>query len=255
MIALSINLNKIALLRNSREGNYPNVVEFGRRCLDKGANGITVHPRPDGRHIRPHDVYALRELVAEYSGVEFNIEGNPFAPAAGDYPGLLKLVEETRPHQCTLVPDSDSQLTSDHGFDMITSSDSLHPIIEQLKQLNVRSSLFMDPDQQQISLCHELGADRIELYTGPFAQAHQQNSNSLDALFKAHQTAATHANALGLGVNAGHDLNLHNMPLYKTVPHLKEVSIGHAFTVDALLMGFDNALKAYLDVCAVGADA
>ncbi len=253
MIALSINLNKIALLRNSREGNYPNVVEFGRRCLDKGANGITVHPRPDGRHIRPHDVYALRELVAEYPHAEFNIEGNPFAPAAGDYPGLLKLVADTRPHQCTLVPDSDSQLTSDHGFDMATSSTALQPIIEQLKTLQVRSSLFMDPDNEQISLCQQLGADRIELYTGPFAHAHQQQTDSLDALFKAHQVAAIHADALGLGVNAGHDLNLHNMPLYKTIPHLKEVSIGHAFTVDALLMGFDNALEAYLDVCSEGA--
>lgn len=249
-IALSVNLNKIALIRNSREGNYPDVISFGKRCLDAGAQGLTVHPRPDGRHIRPHDVYALRKLVSEYKGTEFNIEGNPFAPARGDYPGLLKLVEDTRPHQCTLVPDSDSQLTSDHGFDLKKTGEQVQPVIAQLKTLGVRSSLFMDPVIEQIALCADLGGDRIELYTGPFAAAHQENSPNFVALLEMYKRAAQAAHALGLGINAGHDLNLENMVFFKQVPHLAEVSIGHAFTVDSLLMGMETALNAYLEICA-----
>ncbi len=249
-IALSVNLNKIALIRNSREGNYPNVVDFGKRCLDGGAQGLTVHPRPDGRHIRPHDIHALRTLISDYPGTEFNIEGNPFAPAHGDYPGLLALVEDSRPHQCTLVPDSDSQLTSDHGFDLKQHGHHVQPIVAQLKTLAVRSSLFMDPVIEQIALCADIGGDRIELYTGPFAAAHQAQSATLNSLLEAYQQAAKAAHALGLGVNAGHDLNLANMPDFKRVPHLAEVSIGHAFTVDSLLMGIDHTLKAYLDICA-----
>ena len=248
-IALSVNLNKIALIRNSREGNYPDVVAFGKKCLDGGAQGLTVHPRPDGRHIRPHDVYALRKLVSDYPGTEFNIEGNPFAPASGDYPGLMALVKETRPHQCTLVPDSDSQLTSDHGFDLTTSRDSVQPIVQQLKELGVRSSLFMDPITEQVELSAAIGADRIELYTGPFAAAFQQKNARLPALLNEYIAAAKMAYALNLGVNAGHDLNLENMPLFKQVPHLAEVSIGHAFTVDSLLLGMDATLKAYIEIC------
>ncbi len=249
-IALSVNLNKIALIRNSREGNYPNVLDFGQRCLDAGAQGITVHPRPDGRHIRPQDVIALRDLVARYPNTEFNIEGNPFAPAQGNYPGLLQLVKDTAPHQVTLVPDSDSQLTSDHGFDLIQSGAQVAPILAELKKLKVRSSLFMDPNCAQIALCQQLGGDRIELYTGPFAAAHLTNSADLPSLLATYIAAANTAHQLGLGVNAGHDLNLLNLPMFKQVPHLAEVSIGHALTVDALLMGWDNAIKAYLDVCA-----
>lgn len=249
MIALSINLNKIALIRNSREGNYPDVVEFGRTCLKEGAQGLTIHPRPDGRHIRPDDVYALRELIAQYPDREFNIEGNPFAPPQGDYPGLLALVRDTSPHQCTLVPDSDSQLTSDHGFDLTRSADEVASIVDKLKEYGVRSSLFMDPDRKQISLCKDVGADRIELYTGPFAWAHTKREACTQALLQQHIDAANHALSLGLGVNAGHDLNLENMQLYKHVPNLLEVSIGHAFTVDSMLMGIKETIKAYLDVC------
>ena len=249
-IALSVNLNKIALIRNSREGNYPDVVAFGKKCLDGGAQGLTVHPRPDGRHIRPHDVYALRKLVSDYPGAEFNIEGNPFAPASGDYPGLMALVKDTRPHQCTLVPDSDSQLTSDHGFDLTSSRDAVQPIVQQLTELSVRSSLFMDPIVEQVELSAAIGADRIELYTGPFAAAHQQQSEELPALIKDYIDAAKTAHALNLGVNAGHDLNLENLPSFKQVPYLAEVSIGHAFTVDSLLLGMDTTLKAYLGICA-----
>ena len=249
-IALSVNLNKIALIRNSREGNYPNVVAFGQKCLEAGAQGLTVHPRPDGRHIRPHDVYALRKLVSDFPGTEFNIEGNPFAPPKGDYPGLMALVKETRPHQCTLVPDSDSQLTSDHGFDLTVNRQAVEVIVQQLHELGVRSSLFMDPIVEQVELSAAIGADRIELYTGPFAEAFQCNDNNLKALLDDYIRAAETAKALNIGVNAGHDLNLDNMPLFKQVPYLAEVSIGHAFTVDSLLMGMDAALKAYLEICA-----
>ncbi len=251
-IALSVNLNKIALVRNSREGDSPNIETFAKIALDAGAKGITVHPRPDARHIRPSDAYRLRKVVDLYPGVEFNIEGNPFATARGDYPGLLDLVEDTRPHQCTLVPDGDSQLTSDHGFDLVKDGERLVPILSSLQQWNVRSSLFMDPDLEQISRAKAINADRIELYTGPFAEAYAENASSEKtlALYRTFEQAAMTAHELGLGVNAGHDLNLENMTLFNQLPHLAEVSIGHALTIDAWHMGFENAVKAYLKVCA-----
>lgn len=245
---LSCNLNKIALIRNSREGNYPNVVAHAEVCLAAGAGGITVHPRPDQRHIRPDDVRQLGALLAPQKGLEFNIEGNPFAPAQGTYPGLLALVKETRPEQVTLVPDGDDQLTSDHGFDMTKDAERLKPIIEQLKTLNCRIVLFMDPDKEQIKLAKAAGADRIELYTGPYALAHQQQSPALDSLREQYFDAAAYAISIGLGVNAGHDLNLENLPEFKAMPGLQEVSIGHALTVDALAMGLEAAVSAYIDV-------
>jgi len=243
MTALSINLNKIALIRNSREGNYPNIIDFANTCIDCGVDGITVHPRPDQRHIRPSDVRQLAQLVAPLDEVEFNIEGNPFANACGDYPGLLALVEETLPDQCTLVPDSDSQLTSDHGFDLKTQGQQLIPIIQQIKSMGVRVSLFMDPDLEQIKLAAKIGADRIELYTGPYAAA--WGTDKLEQIFQQHLKAAELANSLGLGVNAGHDLNLNNLEKFASIPNLQEVSIGHAFTVDSLTMGMIPALRAY----------
>lgn len=246
MIALSVNLNKIALIRNSRPGNYPDLVAHGRVCLDAGAHGLTVHPRPDQRHVRPGDLRQLAPLCKSREGIEFNVEGNPFSTPRGDYPGLLPLVLETRPHQCTLVPDSNEQLTSDHGFDLKKDGARLQPIIEQLKAANIRVSLFMDPDLEQISLANQLGADRIELYTGPYAEAVAQQSPQLETIFAAHVAAAEHARQLGLGINAGHDLNLINLPRYRTLPGLQEVSIGHALTVDAIAMGLDNAVSAYL---------
>jgi pyridoxine 5-phosphate synthase len=248
-IALSINLNKIALLRNSRSGNFPDVSAHGRLCLGNGAQGITVHPRPDQRHIRPNDVYELANLVQEFPHAEFNIEGNPFAEKSGTYPGLLALVEATRPNQCTLVPDAQNQLTSDHGFDLNRDGEKLRPIIAQLKNWNVRVSLFMDPDLTQIELAKQIGADRIELYTGPFARAYETQTADLQQLYQAYENAALHAHNLGLGINAGHDLNLHNMQKFRHISGLQEVSIGHAFTVDALHMGFIPALHAYLAVC------
>ena len=242
MTVLSVNLNKIAVLRNSRGGKDPDVLTAGKVCLDAGAHGLTVHPRPDARHIRSDDVFILAELCAA-RGVEFNIEGNPFAPAQGSYPGFIELVSQHIPHQCTLVPDTDSQLTSDHGFDLTQSGDALRPIIAQLKALGIRVSLFMDPDLEQISLAATLGADRIELYTGPYAWA---DGAVREQLLAEHQAAAKHAASLGLGVNAGHDLNLDNLPAYAAaLPELQEVSIGHALTVDALEMGLATTLRAY----------
>lgn len=248
-IALSVNLNKIALIRNSRPGDYPSVNQFGKLCLEYGAHGLTVHPRPDQRHIRPSDVRELAVLTRARQGIELNIEGNPFAPAENDYPGLLTLVEEARPQQCTLVPDSRNQPTSDHGFDLDLDGSSVAPMIEKLHSIGVRVSLFMDPDEHQIELAKQIGADRIELYTGPFAQAYLEQSAQLDDLFRKYCNAAELAHSLGLGVNAGHDLSLQNMPLFRTLPHLEEVSIGHALTVESLHNGLQDTIEAYLKIC------
>lgn len=247
--ALSVNLNKIALIRNSREGNYPDVIAHGKICLAAGADGLTVHPRPDQRHIRPRDVYELAELLKDNQAAEFNIEGNPFAEKIGEFPGFIQLVLETKPEQCTLVPDSNDQLTSDHGFDLKKSGEQLKPILEQLKSAGVRVSLFMDPDVEQIELAKQLGADRIELYTGPYAEAYKHQGPEFEALFQRYYAAAEHAAKIGIGLNAGHDLNLENLARFRTVPQLLEVSIGHALTVDAIAMGMDKAVRAYKKLC------
>jgi len=244
--ALSVNLNKVALIRNSRVTAIPSVTEFAATCIHAGADGITVHPRPDQRHIRASD---CREL-ANCLDVEFNIEGNPFAPAqasnqphVGDYPGFMELVAQCRPAQCTLVPDGDTQLTSDHGFDLQRDGERLRPIIEQIHAYGARVSLFMDPDPQQIRLAKAIGADRIELYTGPYAEAYETGNwqQSWQQYFEATQAAVD----AGLGVNAGHDLNLNNLTDFLRIPGILEVSIGHALTVDALKMGMTEAVKAY----------
>lgn len=248
MTALSINLNKIALIRNSRDTEYPSVPLHAARCVAAGAHGITVHPRPDQRHIRADDCYELAAML----DVEFNIEGNPFAapmksdrPGVSDYPGFLNIIRKTRPAQCTLVPDTNSQLTSDHGFDLTRDGERLLPIIEELHELGVRVSLFMDPVEQQIRLAREIGADRIELYTGPYASAF--GSNDQDQVLQTFIDASDVAAEIGLGLNAGHDLNLHNLMLFSSsVKDLLEVSIGHAFTVDAIEMGLEKAVKSYL---------
>lgn len=244
-IALSVNLNKVALIRNSREGNYPNLIEHAEVCISHGADGITVHPRPDQRHVRPGDVLQLAELLKPLPEIEFNVEGNPFAAQRGSYPGLASLAEAALPDQCTLVPDTDHQLTSDHGFDLTKTADKLLPIIEKLKSLKIRVSLFMDPIPKQIELAKQLGADRIELYTGPYAAAWNSGPDTLENLYQQHRQAALLATELGLGVNAGHDLNLYNLPRFSTIPGLKEVSIGHALIVDAIAMGLGKAVKAY----------
>lgn len=247
MIALSVNLNKIALIRNSRDTTNPSVPEHARMCIAAGANGITVHPRPDQRHIRASDCFELAAML----DVEFNIEGNPMAgprkserSGVGDYPGFMELVREIRPAQCTLVPDGDSQLTSDHGFDLKRDGETVAPLVEELKGLGIRTSLFMDPEPEQIRLAAQVGADRIELYTESYAHAFATGEN-LDSVFGRFIEAAECAGECGLGLNAGHDLDLHNLPRFATAPGLLEVSIGHALTVDAIRMGLANAVAAY----------
>ena len=247
MIALSVNLNKIALIRNSRDTTNPSVTEHARMCIAAGADGITVHPRPDQRHIRAQDCFELAAMLA----VEFNIEGNPMAgprrsdrTGVGDYPGFMELVREIRPAQCTLVPDGDDQLTSDHGFDLKRDGDTVAPLVADLKALGIRTSLFMDPEPEQIRLAAQIGADRIELYTERYARAFA-GDNMIEAVFRQFVLAAETAAEEGLGLNAGHDLNLLNLPRFATVPGLLEVSIGHALTVDAIRMGLANAVAAY----------
>ena len=236
MTKLSVNLNKIALLRNQRDIGIPSVTQAADTCVAAGAHGITVHPRPDERHIRYSDVYELKEILP----VEFNIEGNPF-------PRFMGLVREIKPEQCTLVPDSPDQNTSDHGWNLPQDTQSLRPIIEELKDLGIRVSLFVDAVPETVGSAKEIGADRIELYTEPYASAFANDhpKTVLDR-FKATAIAAQEA---GLGVNAGHDLNLKNLgPFLKAVTGVLEVSIGHALIAESLWMGLERTVKEYLKV-------
>jgi pyridoxine 5''-phosphate synthase len=245
---LSVNVNKIAVLRNSRGGDEPDVVRAARTCLDAGAHGITVHPRPDRRHIHAEDVLALASLTAE-RGVEFNIEGNPFAPPRPGYPGLVQLCAQTRPAQVTLVPDGDGQLTSDHGFDFARDGERLGPLIAQLKALGCRVSLFVDAGNPDIGQAATLGADRVELYTGPYAEAHA--SGDAQAALQLFADAARRAQAAKLGVNAGHDLSQANLrDFLDAVPDVLEVSIGHALIGEALYEGLDATVRRYLALVA-----
>lgn len=245
MTLLSVNVNKVAVLRNSRGGDLPSVIKAASVAMEAGAGGITVHPRPDLRHILPSDVRDLAKLVA--NKVEFNIEGNPFAAARGDYPGLLSLVRETRPTQVTLVPDGDGQITSDHGFNLRTDFERLGKVVADLKPFCERISLFVDQDVADLALARELGADRIEIYTGPYAQHHESGDFDND-LSKCKATAFA-ARELGLGVNAGHDLNQNNLlPFLAALPMLREVSIGHALFNDALYDGLFATVQNYLRV-------
>lgn len=236
---LSVNLNKVALLRNSRSNGRPSVLEAADIALEAGAHGITVHPRPDQRHIRPCDVRELATHVRGIPDVELNIEGNPF-------PHFMELVREIRPVQCTLVPDSPEAKTSDHGWNLATDAGRLEPIIAELRALGVRVSLFMDPDGRDWELARALGADRVELYTEGFAVAHAEGR--VASALARYGTAARQAQAAGLGVNAGHDLDLYNLGALCSIPGILEVSIGHALIADALVMGLDAAVRAYLKV-------
>lgn len=241
--ALSVNLNKIAVLRNSRGGDEPSVLKAGIACLDAGAHGLTVHPRPDARHIRRDDVQALGTLCAA-RGVEFNIEGNPFAPPRPGYPGLLALCDTMRPAQVTLVPDGDGQLTSDHGFDFSRDGDALRPLIAAFKALGCRVSVFVDVGDPNVAQAAALGADRVELYTGPYAEAFAAGHPD-DALQAAADTAGL-AQAAGLQVNAGHDLSQANLGTFlQRVPGVREVSIGHALIGEALYAGLAATVRAY----------
>lgn len=238
MIRLSVNLNKIAVLRNSRGGKIPDVLAAARTCIAAGCHGITVHPRPDERHIRRQDVLDLAAMLT----VEFNVEGYPS-------PAFLDLVAQVKPAQATLVPDAPQVLTSNAGWNLVTRTvterDWLRDVLARLRKLGIRTSLFLEPDPAQIERAHELGADRVELYTGPYAKAFGTRAG--DEILSAHREAARVARGIGLGVNAGHDLNLKNLPAYvKAVKGLQEVSIGHALISDALYMGLTRSVKAYL---------
>jgi pyridoxine 5-phosphate synthase len=238
--ALSVNVNKVALLRNTRHLDIPNVVDAARTCLEAGAQGITVHPRPDERHIRAHDVHDIAALMKEWPQAEYNIEGNPFQ-------NLMGFVREVRPHQCTFVPDGEDQFTSDHGWDLRADGDRLRPLIAECAALGVRVSLFMDPLPEAMALARAVGAQRVELYTEPYAAAFGQATQGAELVRFA--AAAAAAQAQGLGVNAGHDLNRANLgDFLRALPGVLEVSIGHALIADALMLGLSETVRAYLRV-------
>jgi pyridoxine 5-phosphate synthase len=236
--ALSVNLNKVALVRNTRHLGIPSVVRAASLCLQAGAHGITVHPRPDGRHIRGDDVPALSELVGHHPGTEFNIEGNPFH-------NLMEHVRQLRPRQATFVPDSEGQFTSDHGWDFPADAERLRPVIAEARSLGVRVSLFMDPRPDLMAAARAVGADRVELYTETYARAHGAPNRA--EVLRGFAQAAQAALDAGLEVNAGHDLNRDNLTDFlRAVPGVQEVSIGHAFVADALELGYAATVKAYL---------
>lgn len=243
MVHLSVNINKIALLRNARGGDRPNLMTFASLALDAGAAGITIHPRPDQRHITADDARRLSVFMKDKPH-EFNIEGNPFEGVMGSFPGFMALVEDTLPDQCTLVPDTIHQKTSDHGWDFEKESVRLTPVLDVLKQYGIRVSVFVDPTEKAVEGAAKLGADRIEFYTEDYAKAYAMGEG--ERCFLHYSKLAVLAHELGLGINAGHDLNLENVSLFATLPYLKEVSIGQALVSDALEMGFELAVKSYL---------
>jgi pyridoxine 5-phosphate synthase len=243
MTALSVNVNKIATLRNSRGGAEPSVIAAVRTCVAAGAPGITVHPREDQRHIRPGDVRDIAALLAEPgpSGhlIEFNIEGDP-------RPEFVDLVLAVKPTQCTLVPTTPGEITSHAGWSPETPAAPLRGMVARLKDAGIRVAVFVDPQEAPVRWAAALGADRVELYTEPFARAYAEGPAAGQRSFEAYVAAATIAHSLGLGINSGHDLDLHNLELFKTLPHLAEVSIGHALISHALWVGLDRAVRDYL---------
>ena len=245
MTLLSVNVNKIAVLRNSRGGSEPDILRAAHTCIDAGCGGITVHPRPDQRHIRPDDVRALAAITR--GRVEYNIEGNPFAGVRGSYPGLLELAREVRPTQVTLVPDGDGQITSDHGFDLTRDIEMLKPLVAAFRELGCRVSLFVDSGASGFEAALAIGVQRIEIYTGPYAQAFEEGQVQQE-LERCADTArrAQHA---GLAVNAGHDLSQANLGTFKAaIPGLAEVSIGHALIGEALYEGMATTVRKYLQI-------
>lgn len=258
MTALSVNLNKVAWLRNAREGARPSVVDAARTVIAAGAQGVTAHPRPDQRHIRPDDIAELADVLRGHPEIEFNIEGNPYAgPRDNGYPGFDSLIESARPHQATLVPDADGQLTSDHGWDLSDREDAdrLAAVVARYRGWGARVSLFVDPVREQIGGAAGCGADRIELYTGPYAEIVERcgpEGRDAEESRRVYREAARYAGELGLGVNAGHDLNLDNLARFVAMGGIAEVSIGHALTADALEWGLSAAVGRYLDAIAQG---
>jgi pyridoxine 5-phosphate synthase len=236
--ALSVNVNKVALVRNTRHLGIPSVLRAAELCLAAGAHGITVHPRPDARHIRASDVHELAELMQAWPGREYNIEGNPFQ-------NLMGFVRSVRPAQCTFVPDGEDQFTSDHGWDLAKDGERLRPLIAEAQSLGVRVSLFMDPVPEAMAAARAVGADRVELYTEPYAAAFGTDRQAL--VLERFARSAEAAVAAGLGVNAGHDLNRDNLGAFLAAcPAVAEVSIGHALVADALELGYTETVRAYL---------
>ncbi|MFO1078972.1 MAG: pyridoxine 5'-phosphate synthase [Planctomycetota bacterium] len=240
MIRLSVNVNKVATLRNSRGGAEPSVVEAVRVVVEQGAPGVTVHPRADHRHITPRDVRDIAEFLAPHRArVEYNIEGDP-------RPELIALVHEVRPDQCTLVPVKPGEITSQAGWPADMPRAELTAVVRDLRGAGIRVSLFVDPDPDAVALAADLGADRVELYTEPFARAFERGADAAAASFAQYVRVAAAAHARGLGVNAGHDLDLSNLTLFHRLPHLDEVSIGHALMSRALFVGLASAVREYL---------
>jgi pyridoxine 5-phosphate synthase len=242
MIRLSVNVNKVATLRNSRGGREPKVLDAVQACLRAGAAGITVHPRADQRHITPQDVRDIaRALEGRRPAVEYNIEGDP-------RPDLLELVDEVRPDQCTLVPVAPGEITSQAGWRAGDDADRLPGVIDRLKSRGIRVSVFVDPVPEAMALASRAGADRVELYTEPYARAFERGDAEARRSFAEYSRGARAARDAGLGVNAGHDLDLENLVLFRTLPHLDEVSIGHAIISRALYVGLDRVVREYLSV-------
>ena len=249
MTTLSVNLNKIAVLRNARGGGEPDLRRAAETCIAAGCGGITVHPRPDRRHITAEDVALLSELTRSHR-VEFNIEGNPFAPGRPGYPGFIELVRQAQPAQATLVPDSDGQITSDHGFVLTRDIDRLAPLVSELNATGCRVSLFVDAGTiEGLQQARALGVARVEIYTGPFAHAFAKGDADTELARCAN--TAEHATAAGLAVNAGHDLNQQNLGAFRrAIPQLAEVSIGHALISEALYDGLAPTVRRYLAILA-----
>jgi pyridoxine 5-phosphate synthase len=243
MIKLSVNVNKIATVRNSRGGTIPSVLDAVRACVRAGAPGITVHPRADERHITATDVREIAALLRGMPSIEYNIEGDP-------RPDLLALVAEVKPTQCTLVPVAPGEITSQAGWPPDTPRAGIEGAIRAMRDSGIRVSLFVDPVDAPIRWAANLGADRVELYTEPFARAFEEGPAAAQASFDRYTAAAKTAHSVGLGINAGHDLDLDNLLLFRGLPHLDEVSIGHALVSHALFVGLDRSVRAYLDVLA-----
>lgn len=237
---LSVNVNKVATIRNSRGGEVPSVIDAVAVCIAAGAPGITVHPRADARHITPQDVQEIAAALAPHRGVvEFNVEGDPRED-------LLAMVHQVKPDQCTLVPVKPGEVTSQAGWPADTPLDAIGTIVRRLREDGIRVSLFIDPDPDAARWAASVGADRIELYTEPFARAFARGGQTAHDSFELYSAVATLASDLGLGVNAGHDLDLSNLPVFRGLPHLDEVSIGHALISHALFVGLDRSVRDYL---------
>jgi pyridoxine 5-phosphate synthase len=242
VVRLSVNVNKVATIRNSRGGEVPSILRAVEVCVEAGAPGITVHPREDERHILPDDVYAIAEALEPVRDrVEYNIEGDL-------RPGLVELVERVRPDQCTLVPVRPGEVTSEAGWPPGTPKAPLREIIERFHEVGVRVSVFVDPEPAPIEWAAELGADRVELYTEPYARAFEQGGGALETSLERYDAACRHAHELGLGINAGHDLDLENLPTFVRLPYIDEVSIGHALVSRALFVGLAEVVSEYLRI-------